>query len=47
MSRFEDSFVELDRAAELNNLTSVYIPPVKDEVILYKDFSKLGKLLLN
>lgn len=37
--------VELDRAAELNNLTSVYIPPVKDEVILYKDFSKLRAII--
>ena len=37
--------VEFDRAAELNNLTSVYIPPVKDEVILYKDFSKLRAII--
>ena len=33
------TFVELDREAELNNLTSVYIPPVKNEtLILYKNF---------
>ena len=37
--------VELDRAAEINNLTSVYVPPVKDEVILYKDFSKLRAII--
>jgi len=36
---------ELDRAAELNNLTSVYIPPVKDDVILYKDFNKLRAVI--
>ena len=36
---------ELDRAAELNNLTSVYIPPVKDDVILYKDFNKLRGII--
>lgn len=29
---------ELDREVELSNLTSVYVPPVKDEQILYKDF---------
>ncbi|MCQ6276725.1 nucleoside triphosphate pyrophosphohydrolase [Bacillus sp. V3B] len=37
--------VELDREAELNNLTSVYIPPVQEEVILYKDFSKLRGII--
>lgn len=37
--------VELDREAELNNLTSVYIPPVKEDVILYKDFSKLRRII--
>ena len=37
--------VELDREAELNNLTSVYIPPVKEDVILYKDFSKLRAII--
>lgn len=37
--------VELDREAELNNLTSVYIPPVKEDVILYKDFNKLRGII--
>ncbi|WP_102273304.1 bifunctional methyltransferase/pyrophosphohydrolase YabN [Cytobacillus massiliigabonensis] len=36
---------ELDREVELNNLTSVYIPPVKDEAILYKRFSKLRHII--
>jgi tetrapyrrole methylase family protein/MazG family protein len=36
---------ELDRAAELNNLTSVYIPPVTDETYLYKDFAKLREII--
>lgn len=37
--------VELDREMELNNLTSVYIPPVTDEAILYKDFAKLREII--
>ncbi|WP_313802565.1 nucleoside triphosphate pyrophosphohydrolase [Cytobacillus sp.] len=36
---------ELDREVELNNLTSVYIPPVRDETILYKRFSKLRRII--
>ena len=32
---------ELDRVTSLNNLTSVYVPKVKDEEILYKQFSSL------
>lgn len=36
---------ELDREVELNNLTSVYIPPVRDEAILYKRFSKLRHII--
>ncbi|KON85866.1 hypothetical protein AF332_02935 [Sporosarcina globispora] len=36
---------ELDHKMELNNLTSVYVPPVKDEAILYKDFSKLRSII--
>lgn len=39
------SLFELDREAELNNLTSVYIPPVADEQILYKDFGKLREII--
>lgn len=36
---------ELDREVTLNNLTSVYVPPVTDEVILYKKFSKLRQII--
>lgn len=36
---------ELDREVSLNNLTSVYVPPVKDEVILYKQFSKFRQII--
>lgn len=36
---------ELDHNMELNNLTSVYVPPVKDEAVLYKDFSKLRSII--
>ncbi|WP_163145144.1 nucleoside triphosphate pyrophosphohydrolase [Bacillus sp. 22-7] len=36
---------ELDHNMELNNLTSVYVPPVKDETVLYKDFSKLRSII--
>ncbi|OIJ17543.1 nucleoside triphosphate pyrophosphohydrolase [Anaerobacillus alkalilacustris] len=36
---------ELDRVAILNNLTAVYVPPVKDETILYRDFEKLREVI--
>ncbi|MDF2037311.1 nucleoside triphosphate pyrophosphohydrolase [Cytobacillus oceanisediminis] len=36
---------ELDHNMELNNLTSVYVPPVKDDAVLYKDFSKLRSII--
>lgn len=36
---------ELDRQVTINNLTSVYVPPVKDEQILLKNFSKLRKII--
>lgn len=36
---------ELDREMELSNLTSVYVPPVDDEEILYKDFNKLRGII--
>ncbi|GLB61563.1 nucleoside triphosphate pyrophosphohydrolase [Cytobacillus sp. NCCP-133] len=36
---------ELDHGMELNNLTSVYVPPVKDETILYKNFSMLRSII--
>jgi tetrapyrrole methylase family protein / MazG family protein len=36
---------ELDRKVTLNNLTSVYVPPVKDEQILWKDFSYFREII--
>ncbi|MDF2902746.1 MAG: Tetrapyrrole (Corrin/Porphyrin) methylase, MazG protein [Bacillus sp. (in: firmicutes)] len=36
---------ELDRVVKINNLTTVYVPPVTDEVILYKDFAKLRQII--
>lgn len=36
---------ELDREMKLNNLTSLYIPPVKDETLLYKSFAKLRSII--
>ncbi|WP_181502925.1 bifunctional methyltransferase/pyrophosphohydrolase YabN [Paranoxybacillus vitaminiphilus] len=36
---------ELDRVTELNNLTSVYVPPVKDEALLYHRFETLRRVI--
>lgn len=36
---------ELDHEMELNNLTAVYVPPVRDETILYQDFKKLREII--
>lgn len=36
---------ELDRVVKVNNLTSVYVPPVNEEVILYKEFTKLRQVI--
>lgn len=36
---------ELDRAATLNNLTAVYVPPVREEHLLYRDFHKLREVI--
>lgn len=36
---------ELDRKVSLNNLTSVYVPPVTDEKIMLKEFSKLQEII--
>ncbi|MGJ7913665.1 nucleoside triphosphate pyrophosphohydrolase [Neobacillus sp. LXY-1] len=36
---------ELDRNVSINNLTSVYVPPVKEETLLWKDFSKLREVI--
>lgn len=36
---------ELDREVKLNNLTSVYIPPVTDDALLLKNFTKLREII--
>ncbi|MCA0989559.1 nucleoside triphosphate pyrophosphohydrolase [Guptibacillus algicola] len=36
---------ELDRTVEVNNLTAVYVPPVQEETILYRDFSWLRNVV--
>ncbi|AGE20667.1 MazG family protein [[Bacillus] caldolyticus] len=36
---------ELDRETELDNLTSVYVPPVKDEPLLYHRFETLRRVI--
>ncbi|MRX72962.1 nucleoside triphosphate pyrophosphohydrolase [Bacillus lacus] len=36
---------ELDRAAGVNNLTSVYVPPVKDESLLYHKFDSFREIV--
>ncbi|HHY75103.1 MAG TPA: nucleoside triphosphate pyrophosphohydrolase [Bacillus bacterium] len=39
------SLYELDREAELSNLTSVYVPPVRDEELLYGEFQSLRAVI--
>lgn len=36
---------ELDRNVTINNLTSLYVPPVKEEQLLLKNFSKLREII--
>ncbi|UOY91425.1 nucleoside triphosphate pyrophosphohydrolase [Ectobacillus sp. JY-23] len=36
---------ELDRQTELNNLTSVYVPPVQDKEVLYGQFHALRQII--
>lgn len=36
---------ELDRAVKVDNLTTIYVPPVNDETILYKEFAKLRQVI--
>ncbi|CAM3968940.1 nucleoside triphosphate pyrophosphohydrolase [Mesobacillus zeae] len=36
---------ELDRGMEVDNLTSVYVPPVRDDKLLYREFSTLRKII--
>src|SRR5690606_7963597 len=39
------SLYELDRGVEVNNLTSVYVPPVKEEELLYHDFRTFRRVI--
>jgi tetrapyrrole methylase family protein / MazG family protein len=36
---------ELDHAVELNNLTAVYVPPVQEEKVMYRDFGFLKSVI--
>ncbi|TMW69951.1 nucleoside triphosphate pyrophosphohydrolase [Alteribacter natronophilus] len=36
---------ELDRVTGINNLTAVYVPPVKDEALLTRDFARLREVI--
>lgn len=36
---------ELDRVTTLSNLTAVYVPPVTDDKLLYREFSKLREVI--
>ena len=36
---------ELDREAELSNLTSVYVPPIKNAALLNKEFANLRRII--
>ncbi|RKL65215.1 nucleoside triphosphate pyrophosphohydrolase [Salipaludibacillus neizhouensis] len=36
---------ELDRVTTLSNLTAVYIPPVREDNLLYRNFSKLRQVI--
>jgi tetrapyrrole methylase family protein / MazG family protein len=36
---------ELDRVVSVNNLTSIYVPPVTNEEVLYKEFNKLRQII--
>ncbi|MDA7028375.1 nucleoside triphosphate pyrophosphohydrolase [Bacillus sp. CLL-7-23] len=36
---------ELDRSINISNLTSVYVPPVKDETLLYHEFSMFRRVI--
>jgi tetrapyrrole methylase family protein / MazG family protein len=41
----EVTLYELDREVTLNNLTSLYVPPVKDEILLRKQFSNFRDII--
>ncbi|KYG33305.1 nucleoside triphosphate pyrophosphohydrolase [Alkalihalobacillus trypoxylicola] len=36
---------ELDRVTNLNNLTAVYVPPVKSDILLHAEFDQLRKVI--
>ncbi|WP_227939122.1 nucleoside triphosphate pyrophosphohydrolase [Alkalihalobacillus deserti] len=36
---------ELDRAITLNNLTAVYVPPIREDKLLYGEFDKLKEVI--
>ncbi|HHW36394.1 MAG TPA: nucleoside triphosphate pyrophosphohydrolase [Bacillales bacterium] len=36
---------ELDREVEVNNLTSIYVPPVREDELLYGEFQALRKVI--
>ena len=36
---------ELDRSIGINNLTSIYVPPVKDEALLHQEFSMFRRVI--
>ena len=36
---------ELDHGMELSNLTSIYVPPVKQDELKYREFSKLRQII--
>ncbi|UTR16658.1 nucleoside triphosphate pyrophosphohydrolase [Salipaludibacillus sp. LMS25] len=36
---------ELDRVTTLSNLTAVYLPPIKDDTLLYREFSTLRHVI--
>lgn len=36
---------ELDRVTTLSNLTAVYVPPITDDKLLYREFSKLRQVI--
>ncbi|MBY8914733.1 nucleoside triphosphate pyrophosphohydrolase [Bacillus sp. YC2] len=36
---------ELDRSVGINNLTSVYVPPIKKEELLYQEFSAFRRII--
>ncbi|MBY6038520.1 nucleoside triphosphate pyrophosphohydrolase [Fictibacillus nanhaiensis] len=42
---FKVPLYELDQTVTLNNLTAVYVPPVHEETLMYRDFSFLKQVI--